>query len=335
MAMKLAADHPDVVGRLVLVATPADEDQVDLPTLLWLATLPVVGPLFYTLGRFLRPLRRLWMRSFVLDAENLTDEVIDDAGKSTPAAVSKTLSVMQREISRGRLVRQAGIVKVPVLIIAGEEDQIVDPRATDHWTRTVPAEVVFLAECGHLPMLERPGEFDAQVLAFLTGDSRYLDTGADPQEEMAGEDLEAAETPEKPGLSARPAPGAAELENAGLNDDAEPGTPSDIVREQDDRYPPRGEEAEDSEGRLDALEETEGEGEEGRLQNREKGDAGTPIIETPSNLFDWPELKELQPWDRSGETGSLDRGESAVDAEPEASEPEASESETPNDDRRP
>src|ERR687893_1025740 len=183
MAMKLAADHPDVVGRLVLVATPADEDQVDLPTLLWLATLPIVGPLFYTLGRFFRPLRRLWMRSFVLDAEDLTDEVVDDAGKSTPAAVSKTLSVMQREISRGRLVRQAGIIKVPVLIIAGEEDQIVDPRATDGWTRTVPAEVVFLGECGHLPMLERADEFDAQVLAFLTGDSRYLDTGAEPQEE--------------------------------------------------------------------------------------------------------------------------------------------------------
>jgi len=340
MAMKLAADHPDVVGRLVLVATPADEDQVDLPTLLWFATLPVVGPLFYTLGRFFRPLRRLWMRSFVLDAEDLTEEVVDDAGKSTPAAVSKTLSVMQREISRGRLVRQAGIVKVPVFIIAGEEDQIVDPRATDDWTRTVPAEVVFLGECGHLPMLERTREFDAQVFAFLTGDSRYLDTGAEPQEEMAGEDLEAAETPEKPGLSARPAPGPAEPESAELNDDAEPGTPSDIAREQDDRYPPRGEEAEDSEGRLDAPEETEDDGEEGPPRNRDKGDAGTPIIETPSNLFDWPELKELQPWDRSGETGSLDREESDVDAEPEAAEPEApepkaSESETSDDDRRP
>jgi pimeloyl-ACP methyl ester carboxylesterase len=44
MAVKLAADHPDVVGRLVLVATPADDEQMDLPTPLWLATLPVVGP---------------------------------------------------------------------------------------------------------------------------------------------------------------------------------------------------------------------------------------------------------------------------------------------------
>lgn len=339
MAVKLAADHPDVVGRLVLVATPADEDQVDLPTLLWFATLPVIGPLFYTLGRFFRPLRRLWVRPFVLDAEDLTEEVVDDAGKSTPAAVSKTLSVMQREISRGRLVRQAGIVKIPVLLIAGEEDQIVDPRATDDWTRTVPAEVVLLDECGHLPMLERTAEFDARVLAFLTGDSRYLDTATEPQEEMAGEDLDAVETPEKPGPSARPAPGVAEPESAGLDEDAEPGIPSDVAREQDDRYPPRDEEAEDSEGRLDAPEETEADGEEGRPRSRDKGDAGTPIIETPSNLFDWPELKEPQPWDRSGETGSLDREERDMDAEPEAPEPEApepkaSESETPDDDRR-
>src|SRR5215212_6384301 len=100
MAVKLAADHPDVVGRLVLVAAPADEDQVDLPTLLWLATLPVVGPVFYTLGRFFRPLRRLWMRPFVLDPQDLTEEVVDDAGKSTPAAVDKTMSVTRREISR-------------------------------------------------------------------------------------------------------------------------------------------------------------------------------------------------------------------------------------------
>src|SRR3954447_134168 len=69
MAVKLAADHPDVVGRLpvlpaprpavpgrlAIVAAPADEDQVDVPTMLWLATLPLVGPLFYALGRAFRP----------------------------------------------------------------------------------------------------------------------------------------------------------------------------------------------------------------------------------------------------------------------------------------
>src|SRR5215210_2530017 len=65
MAVKLAADHPDLVGRLVIVSTPADEDQIDVPTMLWLATLPVLGPIFYVLGRVARPVRRLWMRPFV------------------------------------------------------------------------------------------------------------------------------------------------------------------------------------------------------------------------------------------------------------------------------
>ena len=322
MAVKLAADHPDVVGRLILVATPADEDQVDLPTLLWLATLPVVGPLFYTLGKFFRPLRRLWVRPFVLDAEYLTEEVVDDVGRSTPAAVSKTLSVMQREVSRGRLVRQAGIIKVPVLIITGEEDQIVDPRATDDWIRTVPAEVVFLEECGHLPMLERTTEFDARVLAFLTGDSRYLDTVSEPQEDIAGQDLDAAKTSKSAGPPARPASGAVEPESASP-DDVEPGVPSHVADAQDGRYPPRGEGAVASEGSLDAPGETGNDSAEGSPRNRDKGDAEAPIIETPSNLFDWPELKEPQPWDRSGETGRRDREERDRDADPEATNPEA------------
>jgi pimeloyl-ACP methyl ester carboxylesterase len=325
MAVKLAADHPDVVARLILVATPADEDQVDLPTLLWLATLPVVGPLFYTLGRFFRPLRRLWVRPFVLDAEDLTEEVVDDAGKSTPAAMSKTLSVMQREVSRGRLVRQAGIIKVPVLIITGEEDQVVDPRATDDWIRTVPAEVVFLDECGHLPMLERTAEFDARVLAFLTGDSRYLDTVAEPQEEIAGQDLDAAKTSESAGSSARTAAGTGQPESANP-DDAEPGTPSDVADAQDGRYPLRGEEAEVSEGRLDTSGETGDDSAEESPRNRDKGDADAPIIETPSNLFDWPELKEPQPWDRSGETRRRDQEKRDAGADPEATKPE-----TPDD----
>ncbi|MGH3145533.1 MAG: alpha/beta fold hydrolase, partial [Rubrobacter sp.] len=175
MAVKLAADHPDVVGRLVLICTPADEDQIDLPTTLWLATLPVVGPIFYALGRAVRPVRRLWMRPFVADPEDLTDEVVEDAGRSTPAAISQTLSISKREISRGRLARQAKIIKIPFLVVAGEEDRIVDPQSVGVWAGGVDrAEICLIDGCGHLPMIERTAEFDAQILAFLTGDDRYL-----------------------------------------------------------------------------------------------------------------------------------------------------------------
>ena len=197
MAVKLAADHPDVVGRLILVSVPADEDQIDLPSTLWLATLPVVGPIFYALGRAVRPVRRSWMRPFVADPDDLTEEVVDDAGRSTPSAASKTLSIARREISRGRLARQARIIKTPLLVVAGEEDQIVDPQSVGVWAGGADnAEICLIDGCGHLPMIERTAEFDARVLAFLTGDARYLDyADRAPAQDDADEDDLAGEEP--------------------------------------------------------------------------------------------------------------------------------------------
>ena len=323
MAVKLAADHPDVVGRIVLVATPADENQIDLPTLLWLATLPVVGPVFYALGRLFRPLRRLWMRPFVLDPEDLTEGVVDDAGKPTPAAFTKTLGVMRRELSRGRLARQAGIIKVPVLAISGEEDQIVDPQATDDWARTLSAEVVLMDQCGHLPMLERTAEFNARVLAFLTGDQRYLDAVSERPERIAGEEEEdvavAEEMPEEPPFPAHAEPGDTEPGDTEPGDTepgdtepdvvppevAPPGDRPNVVRKQDGRYPPRDRELENAEDRYDASPEPNADdGVEG--QNRDRtgraGGGSGPLPEMPKDLFEWPEsMKEARPWDRSRE----------------------------------
>ncbi|MDP9424953.1 MAG: alpha/beta hydrolase [Actinomycetota bacterium] len=300
MAVKLAADHPDVVGRLVLVATPADEDQMDLPTLLWLSTLPVIGPLFYSLGRYIRPLRQLWMRPFVSDPDDLTEEVIDDAGMATPASVTKTLSVARRELARGRLVRQAGIIKVPVLVIVGEEDQIVDPQAASEWARALPTvEVVLTEDAGHLPMLERTGEFNAQVLAFLTGDGRYLDAVAEEplHEEDVGEFLDDTERDEAPETSAE-----------------DPTTPN-VIRKRRGRYDaPEGtsseEDPEARDGESDGANNagrqafsSNGSEDRPRVHRRrvnptDEGDEG-PSSEVPEDIFQWPEAwKEFRPRDQ-------------------------------------
>ena len=283
MAVKLAADHPDVVGRLVIVSTPADEDQIDVPTMLWLATLPVVGPLFYALGRAARPVRRLWMRPFVADPDDLTEEVVDDAGRSTPAAVSKTLSIGRREISRGRLARQARIIKIPLLVVAGEQDQIVDPQSVGVWAGGVDrAEISLIDECGHLPMIERTAEFNAQILAFLTGDPRYLDyvppTPATEQQQSE-ETPDRAEPEETPAEAPVPTEDTEDIPPSAsdLDRDSAP----KVVRKQNGIYPARTRPPHPEVPYPDEA--------PGTTRPRRKPTDDNFLPELPDDLFDWPE----------------------------------------------
>ena len=309
MVVKLAADHPDVVGRIVLVSVPAEEDQIDLPTALWLATVPVVGPLFYALGRAASPVRRMWMRPFVADPEDLDEQVVEDAASSTPAAMSKTLSISRREISRGRLVRQARVIKMPMLVVSGEEDQIVDPHAVSAWAGSVErSEVCLLDACGHLPMIERTAEFNAQILAFLTGDARYLDhvepgpaeTAEEPDEEPDQEpgegnatretEVQAFPGDEETGESTEPAqtpPARDEDDTADITlEDPEPEPevhePPNIVRKRGGRYSARTEDASPSQ---DGAEDHRHAGD----RPRRSAPGKDAIPELPADLFDWPE----------------------------------------------
>jgi hypothetical protein len=307
------------------VATPADEDQIDLPTPLWLATLPVLGPLFYTLGRLARPVRRVWMRPFVSDPDDLTEEVVEDAGRSTPAAVGKTLGVARREISRGRLARQARIIKIPLLLIAGEEDQIVDPQAVGAWAQSVDqAEICLLDGCGHLPMIERTAEFNAQMLAFLTGDTRYLDYAEvasrtdeeeveyaeDVDSDFAEEDDAASASADLAGSSEGATDPAPQPDDAGGHEDL-----PNVVRKQGDRYPARNRAAEP-----EASDAPSGDGAEDDQRPRSRA-GHTPseedfIPQLPEDLFDWPEARgEFHPRERPRTGSSEEHGDGSDESE--------------------
>ena len=66
------------------------------------------------------------------------------------------------------LVEELSKLSMPVSIIWGREDKVILPESADVLVRFVPhARTSFIAQCGHVPQLERPAEFAALVREIL------------------------------------------------------------------------------------------------------------------------------------------------------------------------
>ena len=61
-------------------------------------------------------------------------------------------------------------IKLPVLLIWGREDSITPPNVAEDFQRMLPdARLVYLSQCGHAPMMEKPKEFNQVLENFIAG----------------------------------------------------------------------------------------------------------------------------------------------------------------------
>jgi len=64
-------------------------------------------------------------------------------------------------------------VKAPTLILWGKYDELANPAGADRLERTIPgSKKVMIDDCGHMPQLEKSGEFNRLVREFLLGATR-------------------------------------------------------------------------------------------------------------------------------------------------------------------
>lgn len=57
---------------------------------------------------------------------------------------------------------------MPTLLVWGKDDRITPPEIAERFRALLPeAELAFLANCGHAPMLEQPAVFNATVEDWL------------------------------------------------------------------------------------------------------------------------------------------------------------------------
>jgi 2-hydroxy-6-oxonona-2,4-dienedioate hydrolase len=159
VALRLYLAAPELVDCLILTATSGlYEHSVD--------ALPV------------RP-----GRSFV---EEHMQKVFYNSEFITEAAINEIVSILEdrsnvlnlihaaRSAKKDNLKDVLGQVKVPTLLLWGENDQVTTMEVAEMFHKLIPSsKLVTIKNCGHAPMIEHPEWFSEQVESFLRQHSRH------------------------------------------------------------------------------------------------------------------------------------------------------------------
>jgi pimeloyl-ACP methyl ester carboxylesterase len=144
VSTRLAASRPEVVSRLALVA-PAG-----VP-----AGRSMLGHLFPLLlaARYATP---AFLPMLVRDALRMGPTTLWRAARDLLAAD------VRADLRK---------IQAPTLLVWGENDPLIPPAVGDLLRREIPdSRLLLLRGAAHVPMYDRPAQFDAALLAFLAGE---------------------------------------------------------------------------------------------------------------------------------------------------------------------
>ena len=167
VAMRIAANRPERVDKLVLAASVSGDRIPSLPVT------PLIKPVLWLIGRLFG--RRIFRRQFY-DPRKATKEVLEAYRrplriKGSGDAVYQTLRDMRRE----KAVDSSRIV-APVLMLWASHERILPRWVLSRLRKRFPrAEVITIDRAGHLLLEERPDAATAAIRRFLTPTAATVD----------------------------------------------------------------------------------------------------------------------------------------------------------------
>lgn len=99
----------------------------------------------------------------------VTDEAIEEVHKIL-SDKSHVLNIIHaaRSAKKDNLKDLLGQIKVPVLLLWGEDDEVTTMNVAEMFHKLIPnSQLVTIKNCGHAPMIEHPEWFAEQVSKFL------------------------------------------------------------------------------------------------------------------------------------------------------------------------
>lgn len=174
VSLQFTIQFPNKVEKLVLLNSAGLGKEVTL--LLRLPTLPIIGELLT------RPSRKgtaKLLKECVYDPALITDDLVElgyslaalpGAQKSFLSTVRTlgTIRGMRKDILSS-IADNLTTITAPTLIFWGQQDRILPVAYAHVAKKKIPNTRLHIFDpCGHLPQLERPEEFNAMVLEFLS-----------------------------------------------------------------------------------------------------------------------------------------------------------------------
>ena len=161
IAAAFTAAFPDRVDKLVLVDAAGYAPPKDLDT-----------RTFYSLNPTTREGMKVLAAKVFYNKLFLTDAAIDQAIAARLAAGDGyTINSITESIIRGEdfLDDTVKTIKQPTLIIWGRQDGLVSLSEGEHFNKDIAgSKLIVIDECGHVPPIEKPAEFNAAVIKFLS-----------------------------------------------------------------------------------------------------------------------------------------------------------------------
>lgn len=172
VALVLAAHHPELVSRLVLVGPLTYSERPRLESNL--ARLPVIGNLVFkqVVGRSL--FRSYFRERLLSEGANVSAERIDSFYESfnSPAARSGVLATLRATADTRTVVALTSRIQTPTLILWGRDDELYPSNAGPRLARAIRGAAFDVLDTGHLVQEERPDELSFHIRRFLLPPTR-------------------------------------------------------------------------------------------------------------------------------------------------------------------
>jgi pimeloyl-ACP methyl ester carboxylesterase len=170
VAWQLAVRHPQRIDALILVDAagfPNEKPPAEVPQAFRILRYPIGRALLRNIDN--RPLIAEGLKTDVYDKSLITPARVDRWAEFQRAPGHRAI-LMDIDLGRQAQATAAllGTIKVPTLILHGENDVLIEPASARKFAAAIPgAKLILYSRVGHLPQIEIPQRSAADAAAFL------------------------------------------------------------------------------------------------------------------------------------------------------------------------